>query len=1610
MLSNYGGNAWRRGLAIVLSLALVLSGFAIPVRDMAKAAPDADKSALQEKFDAILNEDLNPEAFTTATWDPFESAAQTAYEVMENEAATQQEVDDALSDLNSTYDALERVPLPVLESAVVANPTELVLTFDEPVDVKDKLNGFMVNVKNEELELDEELELGAYTFAEELLTITLITAIDVDDTVTVVYDEASGNLITGNELALELDGFEQEADNQVVVDPSTLTDRAAEIQGQVDDEVLVEADYTDASWQALTDALDQAQAVLDAYDEEQAEEMPAGSQVTQRKVDGALAELNAAYDALVGTAALTGRYTAIMDEQLAQADYTSGSWPPLTDALTAAGEVLDDPAAVQADVDAVLADLNTAYDGLVRIADLRDKRDAIADEALVEAYYTPASWSALAEALTTALTLLADAGATQQAVDEALAALATARDGLVDLAAPVLLSVAVTSPTKVVLSFDEAVQASDLAGFVVTVNDLPVTPAGYEAQGTKLTLELSEAVDADAVVAVAYDAASGHLTGITGLAADDFDRLADNLLNVDRQALQALIVQIEAASLQAVDYSAASWQGLQQALEEADDALLAGNATQQQVDAALEALQAAYDGLVDLAALQALAAAVGGELDGGMLLERDYTAQSWQRLVDALDAAETVLGDPEATQQAADEARTELDAAYSGLQDMQPPVLVSAQVTSPTKVLLTFDQQIQLTNADGFTLRVDGSIVPPAGYAVQGEAGDALALFLPRSVAEHATVTIAYVQTRGSLRGMTELATRGFNQAVEVRFVMDGAALTAKLDAIADAMLEQADYAPASWAALQAARTAAQAVLDDPAATQQDADQALTELNAAYAGLKKLQAPRLKRATLVAATELALTFDQAITVADLDGLTIRINGEAATPGGYEATGETLVLELPAALNADAAVRVIYDAAAGHIQGATGMAAVGFDERAANWLKVNKAALQAEVDEIERNDLSEAKYTPASWTVLADALADARAVLADAAATQRQATDALSALQAAHAGLEGVPAPVLHTVELTGSRTLELRFAVTVRLDNLSGFAVTIGGQAVTPTGYALDGSLLTLTLPGAYDAAAQAAIAYEAGAGNLRGATGLPAPSFDRAANNRLTVDKSALRDRLSAIAAEELSATAYTSESWSALGAARKVAEAVLGDPGATQQEVNEALGELGQARAGLTRRTSGGAFIPYFPPATSTETIPADPGAAPGSIVIDVALERTRADGRVTDQVELGAVQVQAAITKALEREEARITVLVPDDADTSSEATVTVPQSAVRQLIQRGIELEIRSPHGVIIVPADALDGQEGGFYFRLVPMRGAAAREALQTRARAEQAVRAAGGDAAEAIARPMKIETDLQSGPVTLVLPLTEGDLPSSAEARAQYLSGLVVYIEHSQGDAEVARGEAVVLEDGRYGVQFANERFSTFTILRLPADDAPAYMSGYPDGTFHPDRMISRAEMAVLLSRLAELDEAGAALDYADVDAQHWAASAIAQAHAAGLMSGDPNGGFRPEAGITRAEMAAVVANMLELEETPDRPFADVPTSHWASGAIAAVRAAGIMSGYPDGRFAPHDTLTRAEAATILNRVFERSYEPGTAERPIWPDVPATHWAYAAIMAATSAQ
>lgn len=622
--------------------------------------------------------------------------------------------------------------------------------------------------------------------------------------------------------------------------------------------------------------------------------------------------------------------------------------------------------------------------------------------------------------------------------------------------------------------------------------------------------------------------------------------------------------------------------------------------------------------------------------------------------------------------------------------------------------------------------------------------------------------------------------------------------------------------------------------------------------------------------------------------------------------------------------------------------------------------VDKTALKAEIDLAA--GLTEANYTPESWRVYQAELEEALAVLDKAGATQAEVDTARSALVAAREALVSAGGhPIVTGVTLNEANPDQviLKFDQPVKLtsDQLHGFSLSGGSGAITVTQdvYELseDGLQLILHLDRTVEPGEQISLMYDEDLGNIIAVeTGKALHSFSRT------------------------------------------VVRPSSGSSGSSG----------GKDRGKNSNNASNGSS------GSQTQTIVVDVviGGDEEADITKVPIVRTTYDdGRVIDQVTFTKDKAQETVDKALETGKNIARIVIPDEADEVGEVNLQIPADTVALLQGNGIALEIYNPNVFIQVPGDSLKGLEQGFYFRLVPVKDKDEREEIEVRAQTEKVVREwADDDKIEVVARPMTIETNLPSRPVTLTLPLRDVELPDNANERAAYLAQLGIFIEHTNGERAVALGVPVTMPDGQLGLQFTIDHFSTFTIIdfnrAIAAKQHTPYIQGFPDGEFKPFENVTRGQLAAMIARnlgFVEGSWSGEA-PFKDVPESSWLAGGIAFVKEQGIMQGMPDGSFQPNQAVTRAEIATVMANYRKLAavQSGETTFNDT-AGHWAQGNINAVREAGLLEGFQDGSFKPGANASRAEAVVMINRMFERGPLHGVTT-PSFPDVPADYWAF----------
>ena len=301
----------------------------------------------------------------------------------------------------------------------------------------------------------------------------------------------------------------------------------------------------------------------------------------------------------------------------------------------------------------------------------------------------------------------------------------------------------------------------------------------------------------------------------------------------------------------------------------------------------------------------------------------------------------------------------------------------------------------------------------------------------------------------------------------------------------------------------------------------------------------------------------------------------------------------------------------------------------------------------------------------------------------------------------------------------------------------------------------------------------------------------------------------------------------------------------------------------------------------------------------------------------------------------------------------------------------------------------------------------------------------QGIRAVGGGSTVAGVTGAAItvnKTDAQGKALagaTFVLEDSRGREAYQATSNA---SGIVRFTKVDSGTytlLEKAAPEDYVISDKTYELTVSGSRVTmdgktyspvTFVNRRaaeLNRRDHYAFLVGYADGTFGPERNMTRAEVTTMFARLLteqiEADKTYSST-FNDVAKDCWAANYIGYMQQFGIVTGYEDGSFRPDAPVTRAEFAAIASRFEKLTQG-SASFTDVPDTHWAVKYINFAATRGWVTGYEDGTFKPEHSITRAEVAAVTCRLLERSADQTyirshIGELRTFADVTESHWAY----------
>lgn len=428
------------------------------------------------------------------------------------------------------------------------------------------------------------------------------------------------------------------------------------------------------------------------------------------------------------------------------------------------------------------------------------------------------------------------------------------------------------------------------------------------------------------------------------------------------------------------------------------------------------------------------------------------------------------------------------------------------------------------------------------------------------------------------------------------------------------------------------------------------------------------------------------------------------------------------------------------------------------------------------------------------------------------------------------------------------------------------------------------------------------------------------------------------------------------------------------------------------------------------------------------PDDVLLQTVLTRVLSNGSFQDTVNFTVANANEFLRILGNKEDKRSRLVIPNMEPPASETKVILDRDAAKRLIEGKSHFSIAMGMVKIDVPFTSMSDFNEDIFFRIVPIKDALRQKAIEDRAKqAEIVLQQGNGANVKLVGQPISIDTNLQNRQVTLLLPLP-------ANLTSAQRENMMVYVEHSNGTAEIIRGRFAEFTRGQTGIVFDVEHFSTFSLLyveqaqeEVPPEKEPievgstfaSYIHGYTDGTFRPNVNVTRAQMAAMLARNLSDNHVPEAsnLFYADT-ATSWAKNDIEYIRTEGIMQGRHDRSFGPNEMITRAQMAVIAVRWIDKQcvegatdtsyceiNTSGETYRDVAVTHWAAKEINRISAIGIMVGSGNGEFRPEEKLTRAQAVKVLNRIFNRPI-PTEDKEQIFKDIPKEHWAYFEIQAA----
>lgn len=320
---------------------------------------------------------------------------------------------------------------------------------------------------------------------------------------------------------------------------------------------------------------------------------------------------------------------------------------------------------------------------------------------------------------------------------------------------------------------------------------------------------------------------------------------------------------------------------------------------------------------------------------------------------------------------------------------------------------------------------------------------------------------------------------------------------------------------------------------------------------------------------------------------------------------------------------------------------------------------------------------------------------------------------------------------------------------------------------------------------------------------------------------------------------------------------------------------------------------------------------------------VLAQAIVTREDNNGSLIDTINVTANNIDELLQQLMNREDRSFNIVIPDSEPSANETKVILAKEAVERLVEGKLNFGITMGTVKIEVPFTSITDFNEAIYFYITPVKDTSLQNAIEERAQQRNNSQLA------LMGQPITITTNLQNRDVTLLLPL-----PINLSSIQQ--ENILVYVEHSNDTVEFLHdGRLVEFDKEQVGVAFDVQHFSTFSLLYREQEDEieqepielerkPApYIQGYEDGTFRPNAKVTRAQMAAMLARNLSDNHVPAAfqLFYTDI-ANSWAKNDIEYIRTKGIMHGLGDHSFGPNDSMTRAQMAVIAVRWVNKQCT----------------------------------------------------------------------------------------